>query len=211
MSESTGCDCAKLDDRNKKKRDSLREQSNAESVVGSRNKAGARTGAGTTVTSMCFKQGSGAPDVRIAHNSQKALEFDKGLEKGGTTSDREKGRSKLCKKAKHKHKAPYKQYSGHTEARLLAGLSKGTGAFPTSGTLTLKIDWRSGSKNGKSSPMPCTSCHKLLCGAVACGLNVYLCDKNNKKKKLSKKHCPATDDSYKELEKTMKPTKPKIG
>lgn len=206
MTETTGCDCAKLDERNKEKREALRESSDSKAIVGNPNQAGARTGAGTTVSSSCFQQGSGKADFRTAHNSQKALEVkDNGLEKGGKPSDRAAGRSKLCKEAKHKHDVPYTQKSGHTEARLLAALSNRAGGFPTSGTLTLKIDWRPKSKNGKSSPMPCQSCHKLLCAAAACGVDVYLCDKDNKKKKLSKEHCPASKKSYDKLKATLQP------
>jgi hypothetical protein len=202
MTETTGCDCAKLDERNKKTRKKLREKTDDTDIIGSRNKAEARTGAGTTVSSMCFESGSGARDVRTAHSNNKALNFmKKDLEKGGANSDRKGGKSKLCKKANHKHDTPYNQYSGHTEARLLAGLSRTNGSFPKGGTLTLKIDWRTKGKNGRSSPMPCESCHKLLCAAKKCGVEIYLCDTNNKKKKLTDERCK----SYQKLEDALMP------
>ncbi len=216
MTETTGCDCATLESMNKETRKSLKGKSNAKPVVG-KNSTGKVTGEGTTVSSMCFK-GPKTQILKTAHNSAKALAVrDNGLEKGGAPGDRKAGRSKLCKKAKHKHAPPYNQKSGHTEARLLAALSREPGGFPKSGTLTLKIDWKAKSKKGKSSPMPCKSCHKLLCAAAKCGVTVYLCDKKNKKKKLSKKHCPDSttkksyNESYKELQKTMRAGKSKAG
>jgi len=212
MSEPSGCPCESLDERNKNARGSIKTKTGktakSKAVTG---KGG--TGEGTTVSSACYQNGS-TSDVRTAHNSQKALaNEDHGLEPGQEADKRKTGESNLCEGSEHKHDTPYNQKSAHTEARLLDGLGKG--GFPTSGTLTLKIDWRPNGKEGASSPMPCRSCHKILCAAKECGVDVFLCDKKNEKKKLT--DCPASKDSkdskecYDNLEKKMHSTKPVWG
>jgi len=126
---------------------------------------------------MCYQKGSENADIRSAHNNDKALlNHDNGFEKGQDMDKRAKGESNLCEPeegekyqhAKTGNEISKIQYSGHTEARLLDGLgARESGGFPTSGTLTLKIDWRPKGKGGTSSPMPCTKCHELLCAAKA--------------------------------------------
>lgn len=204
MSEPSGCPCESLGERNEKARESPKTKTGKEtkdkSVVGKNG-----TGEGTTVSSACYQKGSGTADQRTAHNSQKALaNADNGFEPGQDADKRKTGESNLCEGSEHKHDTPYNQKSAHTEARLLDGLGKREGGFPTSGTLTLKIDWRPNGEAGGSSPMPCRSCHKILCAAKKCGVDVFLCDENNEKKELTDEHCPADKpDSYEELERTM--------
>lgn len=213
MSNTTGCPCTALDNRNNDRRDGIKtktgKESRSKAVAGKKDKNGNPTGEGTTVSSMCYSKQSDI--ITSAHNSQKALaNDDNGFVSGQDASKRKTGESNLCTKAKHTHDPPYNQKSAHTEARLLDELGKG--GFPTGGTLTLKIDWRPTGGGGASSPMPCRSCHKLLCAAAECVDKVFLCDENNEKKELKKPdHCPANADSYDRLEQTLKPTPPKPG
>ena len=98
MNETTGCDCAKLCDRNDKARESIKTKTGKESkdqrVVGPLDETGERTGEGTTVSSMCFQEGSGTPDVRTAHNNQKALaNDDNGFVPGQDAEKRDTGES----------------------------------------------------------------------------------------------------------------------
>ena len=207
MTESTGCDCAKLDDRNQKKRSNIKTKSGKESkskaVAGAKDANGVPTGEGTTVSSMCFQPPGGGTKVTSAHNSQKALaNTDNGFVEGQDMAKRETGESNLCPEANHTHATPYKQKSGHTEARLLD--ERGKQGFPPGSTLTLKIDWRPSGKGGDSSPMPCTDCHKLLCAAKKCKVNVFLCDEKNEKKELTEEHCDE-NDGYKKLQDTLQP------
>lgn len=209
MSDTTGCPCEVIDDRNKQRRDSIKtktgKESKSKAVVGKKDANGVATGEGTTVSSMCFSNGS--DNITSAHNSQKALaNADNGFVTGQDAAKRKAGESNLCPDAQHKHDTPHNQKSAHTEARLLDDLGRREGGFPTSGSLTLKIDWRPNGESGDSSPMPCRSCHKLLCAARQCVDHVYLCDENNEKKELNDEHCPATKDSYENLEKTLQPS-----
>jgi hypothetical protein len=215
MSHTTGCPCEALDKRNTERREGLKtktgKESKSQAVVGKKDANGEPTGEGTTVSSMCFTAHSDR--MTSAHNSQKALaNADNGFVSGQDAAKRKTGESNLCPEAEHKHDPPHDQKSAHTEARLLDDLGKREGGFPTSGALTLKIDWRPNGKGGKSSPMPCPSCHKLLCAAKECGVDVFLCDEKNEKKRLKEgEHCPANSESYERLAETMRPTRPKVG
>lgn len=204
MSESAGCDCNKLKDRNNKKRKSIKtktgKEAKSKAVVGKKDAEGNPTGEGTTVSSMCYQNGS-TSDVRTAHNSQKALaNDDNGLETGQDADKRKTGESNLCPEAEHTHDTPYNQKSAHTEARLLDGLGKN--GFPTGGTLTLNIDWKPTGESGISSPMPCRSCHKLLCAARKCVDKVFLCDEKGNKQELTDELC----EDYQKLKETLQPT-----
>jgi hypothetical protein len=73
---------------------------------------------------------------------------------------------------------------GHTEARIVETIFQNSNGGKVSGTLTMKIDWQPSS--GGSSNAPCEHCHALLCAAAKCGLDIYLCDSENKPQQLNK-------------------------
>jgi hypothetical protein len=221
MSETTGCDCLKLVEMNMKKRKhgSIKtakdKEAQSKAVVGEKDPITKQpTGEKTTISSMCFQKPKTKTIFKTSHNSQKAMVNVKhDLEEGQAVEDRKNKnlKSKLCDEANYTHPNGPKsgtslEYSGHTEARLLDGLGKD--GFPTSGNLTLAIDWRKKGQGGVSSPMPCKTCHKLLCAALDCGIKIWLCDEGHHKQELKKKeHCsPANNKTYQKLKDTLQPS-----
>lgn len=204
MNDDTGCDCAKLDQRNQDRRSGIltktEKVSTSKAVAGEKNADGVPTGAGTTVSSMCV-----GGNTTSAHNNQKALASDKnGFVAGQDADKRATGESNLCPEAEHEHAKPYKQKSGHAEARLFDDLGK-KGITPGA-NVTLKIDWRPTGEGGKTRPMPCPSCLKLMCAAMKCDLNIYLCDEKNEKHALDKKEHCESKNGYNNLSETLEPS-----
>lgn len=188
--------CKELDQQNKDARNELSAATKDKSVVGPNG-----NGRGTTVSSGKFAPaGGGASKIWTAHSNQKAHEFcKKRFANGQKKSLRKKGKSNLCPQANHSHAPPAMQKSGHAEARILDEMLKGRPGRP--GKITFNIDWRP--KKGAPSKMPCEDCHKMICAAQACGIEVHLCAKDGQAKKVDSSHCPANRDSYTRLQETM--------
>ena len=70
--------------------------------------------------------------------------------------------------------------NNHTEPKLLEQFFPA----PGSGTLTMSISWKNAA--GQVRPDACTRCHKGICTAIGCGLNILLC----KEGKPEKPKCP---------------------
>jgi uncharacterized protein DUF4150 len=189
--------CKELDDQNKATREKMEEKTKDKSLMGATGQQ-----EGTTVSSSSFPAGQQGGSVMTAHSSGKALEKLKGqLAPGGDMEDRATGESNLCNG--FKHAPPYKQKSGHTEARLMDDTFAANPGGQLSGQMVINIDWRPKSKPGTSSKMPCEDCHKVLCAAKKCEIQIFLCDKNNKPQELTEEHCPPEPATYQNLQETM--------
>jgi hypothetical protein len=95
------------------------------------------------------------------------------------------------------YRGPEAQCSGHAEARIIEDLFEGSGGT-VSGTMKIKIDWKS-----KNSAAPCSSCHALMCAASECGLKIFVCGKDDQPHEV--KDCPKDlDMSKKSVRDNMK-------
>jgi len=185
-------DCKELNADNAGARDELSQATRDKTLVGTDGK-----GRGTTVASAKFKQPSGAQKIS-AHSRGKAAEKLKSrFDPGGDPNARAAGASNLCAGSGHSHARPTMQKSGHAEARIFDSMKS-----PKAGAVvTLSIDWQRKSKR-TSSRMPCEFCHRILCAAAEkCDMKIFLCDKHGKPQPLMQ--CPASPDSYEELENVM--------
>jgi hypothetical protein len=190
-----------------------------EDVVGPRG-----SGAGTTVASSSFTPARGGPSVnQTAHNHKSANDHaDNRLATGSG------GQSKVnCEGTRYIHSPPRKKKkkdrrkrplarepgkrghkasrAGHAEARMIDDLF---GAGKKEGQMTINIDWAPTA--GGRSKMPCHHCHRMMCAAQHCGMEIYLCDEKGNKHRLEEgKHCPkkgegpVTKGHYQNLEVTM--------
>jgi hypothetical protein len=61
-------------------------------------------------------------------------------------------------------------HTSHTEPRIVENLLKAGNV--NGGTLTLSINWNS---QAGVQEVPCKDCHRVLCAAAACGMNIVLC------------------------------------
>ena len=188
--------CAKLDDANNETRSGLASKSKDKKIVGPD-----KNGAGTTVASSSFTPARGGRSInQTAHNNAKANNFSQNALAEGSG-----GKSKVkCPAASHKYlKGMEAQHAGHAEARMVDNVF--TGRKPK-GSMTINVDWIP--STDPQSKMPCENCLKLLCAAQKCGVDIYLCDKEGKKKKLQEgKHCPKDGppgpQHHQALQKTM--------
>lgn len=191
-------ECVELAQENQNKRTELAGKTRDKTLVGENG-----NGKGTTVASSKFTaKGGGLSQITTAHNNHKAHEFcEESLAKGGDKDDRKDGKSALCPEAEYTHAPPCMQKSGHSEARMFDELG-GKGVLGP-GQMTFNIDWRP--KTGAPSKMPCPNCHAMMCAAASkCDIEIHLCDKKGQKQKLSKDgHCPANDETYENLQKSM--------
>lgn len=177
-------DCETLTNANNNAREKLEEKTKDKTLVGVEG-----DGKGTTVSSAKFTPIEGSASLFSAHNRQKAQEkIPEYLVEGGNMEDRKSGKSQLCASANHTHAKPSCQKSGHAEARIFDTLGD------KQGELVLNIDWRP--KKNRPSKMPCKACHKIICAAKGCGIEVFICGKDNSKKDVP---CPMNKDNYLKL------------
>jgi len=195
QAQSTDPECKKLNDANNETRSGLASNSSDKTIVGPD-----KDGSGTTVASSRFKPAKGPAIVQSSHNNKKANNFaPNDLAEGSG------GQSHVnCPGVRHSHAHPRAQKAGHAEARMVDDLFEG--GAPGAGKMTINIDWIP--KNGSPSKMPCEDCHKMLCAAKKCGVQVSLCDSKGKKQELKEdEHCPKkgspTKAHYQNLRATM--------
>lgn len=181
-------DCQELANTNDNIREKLSESTTDKTLVGPEGQ-----GKGTTISSAKFTSSDGATSILSAHNKQKANEkLPEHLVKGGKMEDRNSGKSQLCPEADFTHAKPCCQKSGHAEARILDEI--GT----KEGSLTLNIDWRP--KTKPPSKMPCSACHKMICAAKKCNMEITICGKDGSKHLVP---CPANKANYAKLKKKV--------
>jgi hypothetical protein len=192
--------CKKLEDANIETRADLMASTKNKKIVGKpvgpRKRPYTYDSRGTTVASSSFTPARGGRSInQTAHNNADAIDFAPNALAQGSG-----GQSKVnCPGTRHSHARPRAQKAGHAEARMIDNVF--TGRQPR-GSMTINVDWVP--KTDLPSKMPCEDCHKMMCAAQKCNVEIYLCDKNGKKQKLQEgKHCPATPASYEALQKTM--------
>jgi hypothetical protein len=185
-------ECQNLDDKNTEERATIGTKTKNKTIVGANGKQ-----EGTTVSSCKItpKQAGASSSVISGHSRGWAHEhMDGKFAKGGDEKTRKGEKSVLCGKNDVKHAPPYKQKSGHAEARIL---DEKIGSRGDPCKITLNINWRN--KSGRLSKMPCEDCHKLICEAIACGHEIELCDKKGNPQPVTKQECPASDETYQTL------------
>jgi hypothetical protein len=164
-------ECKELEKKNDDSRGDLKEKTRDQSVVGPN-----QNGRGTTVSSC--KVVPGRPRTRVAHSNQKAYEKSPNIfTPGGDQKVREGAKKTTCN---YTHPDPAMQKSGHAEARLLDSMN---GKLQPGAKITFNIDWRK--RKGRPSKMPCMTCHRYMCQVQKqCEVEIFLCDKNNRKHKV---------------------------
>jgi hypothetical protein len=189
-------DCENLNDTNKCGRDSISDRTKNKTMVGT---DGCQNGTTVSSCKITPKQSGGMVTVASGHSRAWAHEhLPDQFVKGGDEATRTGQKSVLCGQNQVAHAPPYKQKSGHAEARILDEL---IGARKDPCKLTFNINWKN--KEGKPSKMPCEDCHKLICEALACGHEIELCDKKGKSQPVNQENCPANKKSYEKLQKKM--------
>lgn len=173
-------DCKELERNNEARRDHVESNTKDKRL---RNKSGLEDQEGTTISSCKFQ----APSTQTAscasaHSHGRAHEmFPSKFVGGGSNAVRSGNEGVMC--SEKIHRPPYKQKSGHAEARILDTLGNQNGL-----KMVFKIDWRNG--DGFKSNLPCEDCQRLLCIAMAeCEHEIWLCKKNNQPVKLDEKDC----------------------
>lgn len=178
-------DCEELEKNNGDRRKHVEDNSGDKRLI---NKNGQEDQEGTTISSCKFQPSGGdTATCASAHSNGVAHErFPSQFIEGGGEDVRSGDAAVMCSKDK-KHKPPYKQKSGHAEARVFDALGDQKGL-----KIVFKIDWRPGS--GGRSNMPCPACQRLMCIAMEeCKHEIWLCNDDNEPQKVTKDDC-GTDE-----------------
>ncbi|NKI94696.1 hypothetical protein [Rhizobacter sp. SG703] len=178
-------DCEELQGNNESRREHVGDNTEDKRMV---NKNGLEDQEGTTISSCKFQPAGGdTATCASAHSSGRAHEmFPSQFVPGGGEEVRSGNEAVMCSGDK-RHKPPYKQKSGHAEARIFDALGDQTGL-----KMVFKIDWRP-SQGGRSN-LPCPACQRLMCIAMSeCKHEIWLCNDDNQPKKLTESDC-GTDD-----------------
>lgn len=174
-------DCEELEKNNEDRRKHVGDNSGDKRLL---NKNGKNDQEGTTISSAKFQPtGSNTATCASAHSAGVAHErFPSQFIEGGEEDVRSGDAPVMCSEDK-KHRPPYKQKSGHAEARVFDALGDQKGL-----KIVFKIDWRPGS--GGRSNLPCGACQRLMCIAMQeCKHEIWLCNKKNEPKKLTQADC----------------------
>ena len=157
-----------------------------------RNKSSDKTlhGKGTTVSSFQGPKGGGS-----AHNRNGAHEkLPNQFVAGGDMSSRHANQSSACPGSGHQHKGV--RASGHAEARILDNLGGQPGKLLIRVSLVKSVD-RNG--NAVESRRPCGHCHRAMCAARSCGVDIWLCDQDGNQKQMTADHCRSDGDPNKPI------------
>jgi hypothetical protein len=137
-----------------------------------------RSAASYTVTTAVYVPTSGRPVVMKAVSDQGWVKSSK---KDGYAQSRSGNQKMACTNKKWKTKGEHgKRKANHTEPKLIEQIFDAARAnkipMPAApgslGKLRMSIHWKSG---GEVRPDPCPNCQKGVCAAVACGLEITLC------------------------------------
>lgn len=178
-------DCEELEKNNEDRRKHVGDNSGDKRLI---NKNGKDDQEGTTISSCKFQPSGGdTATCASAHSSGVAHErFPSQFIEGGGEDVRSGEAPVMCSDDK-KHKPPYKQKSGHAEARVFDALGDRKGL-----KMVFKIDWRSG--EGKHSNLPCKACQRLMCIAMQeCKHEIWLCNDDNEPQKLTENDCKSDE------------------
>lgn len=174
-------DCEELEGDNNARRGHMEERTQDKSL---RNKNGLDDQEGTTISSCKFQRANGNTATRAsAHSSGRAYELSPSQFVSGGSDEVRSGQAPVMCSDDARHKPPYKQKSGHAEARILDALGNQKGL-----KMAFKIDWRNG--KGEYSNLPCEDCQRLLCIAMKdCKDEIWLCNDENEPQQLDENDC----------------------
>lgn len=178
-------DCEELGGNNESRREHVENNTRDKRL---RNKSGLDDQEGTTISSCKFQPSAGdTASCASAHSHGRAHEmFPNHFVSGGSNAVRSGSEPVMC--SDKIHRAPYKQKSGHAEARILDTLGNQNGL-----KMVFKIDWRNG--EGDYSNLPCQDCQRLLCIAMSeCEHQIWLCKDDNEPEQLTKDDCGLDDN-----------------
>jgi hypothetical protein len=201
-------DCKKLDDKNKKDRQTLQ---TTEELSPSEQKAVA--GPGSTITNYKFRPARGRASSAAATNRNESNSVDENhFKKGADETTRKQKKSNGCIAA-YRYSGQGKRSSGHAESRIVETIFGKNPGKPNPGILLVNVDLLKNGKDAfgraKKSKMPCGHCHRLLCAAKKCDIVVFCCDKNNKPQELTDEMCekgvntPVKQSKRRKLKKAM--------
>jgi hypothetical protein len=125
---------------------------------------------------------------------------------GGTAAQRQGQNAKTRRSKAKKHDAKKKEAGvlcgqshvhpgggkgAHAECKIINSMTNKAikrAAQMRGGSVLLNVDWRSSTfSQGDQSGMPCPSCYAMLCHAAReCGIDVFICDHENKSQQLPK-------------------------
>lgn len=167
-------ECKELEGENNQKRQALSQSSTSTTVTHGSFKA---ANGKTSRLWSCSRRLEGINDPSYCAG----LPYDRPLkvfnQKGVERDAMQAAPTNLCEEAVNNRNFQYTNdinirnpHTSHTEPRIVESMLE---RFDVSGgTLTLSINWNS--KAG-AQDVPCDNCHRLLCAAAACGLNIVLC------------------------------------
>ncbi|WP_067278194.1 PAAR-like domain-containing protein [Mitsuaria sp. 7] len=169
-------ECKDLQSKNDAKRSSLGHSSEASTITHGNYQP--PTGNARTVWS-CSRKLSGINDPSYCPG----LPYDRDTtitnQKGQPRKAKQAAETNLCDEAVIDRQFEYvndinirNPHTSHTEPRIVESLLQAGSV--NGGTLTLSINWNS---QAGVQDVPCGHCHRVLCAAAACGLNIVLCTK----------------------------------
>lgn len=220
-------DCKELDKKNDEERDKATEglltasekPKNSPSRQAAVDSALAKAeGGGMTFSSAKVSVGIGGGKsingVAGGCSNAKAREATSGSLVAGGTPKMRGGREKvLCKEANYSH--PDGGAGSHGETKILnemTQMAKDAKGNLKGGSVLFNVNWRYNQPDGNvyESGMPCRLCYRAMCAATSCGIEIFLCDKDNKPQPFDPdERCdeegkdPASDP-YEDLDKRMK-------
>jgi len=200
-------DCAELDKRNKEKRSELKEDNTNSTVThGTFTPAGGAPVSVWAPSNACdsMYQGGGCAGATRNKVGESTYTIKKGPAAGKkvTRTLKKSEPSGACKEAKDRgfeYRGRGEQpHTSHTEARIIEDIFAGKKGTPyAGGKLTMSIDWQKnevqpdGSKKLVKDNNPCRACKRLICAAMACGIEIELCKGDPKQPvKQDESKCP---------------------
>ena len=215
-------ECKKLDDKNKKERQTVVDELKSESSLNKAEQATLDKAGGTGMTvSSATSTVPGAEGTFSACSSGCAqAQNPNGLVGGGTgpqkmgcnadtraSNDPKHDAAKeqagvLCDKS---HVHPGGGPGAHAEPKIVNQMCQDFPASPMrGGSMLFNIDWRFKRDNEpQQSGMPCGHCYKMMChAATECEIQIFICDKDGKPQPLSKDDCKSKN-GYKDLSKRV--------
>jgi hypothetical protein len=208
--------CAEMDNANKKARAAIIKKLEKKKRKTKEDKAALKKakGKGMTVGSVnSTVPGAVGSATTSSSGTANALIGNGGC--GGGSSEQKQGLNKKTRESKAKKHQKKKEKAGvlcggshlhpgggagaHSEAKSINCLSN-TGSAMTGGSITFKINWRSGKlAQGTESGMPCQHCFAMMCHAAKeCEIKIFICSKDNKKEEVTEEDCKA-EDGYENL------------
>jgi hypothetical protein len=197
-SKLTKSDCEELEKKNKQERkkaskgldkasdedNSATEQKAIDGALGKIENGGMTFSSAKVVGAGQGLKGGKINGVATGCSNAKARECaGNGVVEGGTPGMRSGEESILCNEADYQHAGGGS--GAHGEAKILnemTQMAKKAGGSLKGGKVLFNVDWQYRQPDGKTyqSGMPCRLCYRMMCAAQKCGIEILLCDANNK-------------------------------